>query len=110
MEHAAGSRLPRAAAESVGVPARAITAFLDNVQAAGLELHSMMLFHGGHVIAEGWWAPYRQDLVHMQHSLSKSFTATAIGMAIEEGRLSLDSKVVEFFPAEAAQADARQAP
>ncbi len=109
MDHAAGFRLPRATPGSLGVSPRAIATFLNHVQAAGLELHSLMLFHRGHVIAEGWWAPYRHDLLHMQHSLSKSFTATAIGLAIGEGLLSLDSTVVGFFPDEAAQADANQA-
>ncbi len=73
-------------------------AFLDAVERAGLDLHSLMLVRHGHVVAEGWWAPYRANLVHLLYSLSKSFTSTAIGMAQAEGRLSIDDPVVSFFP------------
>ena len=34
-------------------------------------------------------------------SLSKSFTSTAVGLAISEGKLSLDDPVLKFFPDEA---------
>ena len=37
----------------------------------------------------------------MLHSLSKSFNSTAVGLAIEEGKLSLDDPVLKFFPADA---------
>jgi CubicO group peptidase (beta-lactamase class C family) len=97
--------LPRGRPEAVGVDPRGVAGFLDSVAAAGIELHSLMLYRAGHVIAEGWWAPYRPELPHMQHSLTKSFTATAVGLAAGEGLLGLDDKVVSFFPDEAPQAD-----
>ena len=55
----------------------------------------------GHVIAEAWWKPEAADKPHVLHSLSKSFNATAVGLAIEEGKLSLDDPVLKFFPADA---------
>jgi CubicO group peptidase (beta-lactamase class C family) len=42
----------------------------------------------GRVIAESWWRPYDAQTPHMFYSLSKSFTSTAVGMAIAEGKLS----------------------
>ena len=57
-----------------------------------------MLLRHGKVIAEGWWNPYRSDLKHTLYSFSKSFTATAIGFAVTEGKLRVDDKVVSFFP------------
>ena len=56
-----------------------------------------MLRHGK-VIAEGWWSPYRADLKHTLYSTSKSFTATAVGFAVSEGKLTVDDKVIGFFP------------
>ena len=35
------------------------------------------------------------------YSLSKSFNSTAVGLAIDEGKLSLDDPVLKFFPADA---------
>jgi len=52
----------------------------------------------GKVITKGCWSPYQQDNTHILYSLSKSFCSTAIGMAVDEGLLKLDDKVVKFFP------------
>jgi CubicO group peptidase (beta-lactamase class C family) len=93
-----GDGLPRSTPESQGVRSEDLMAFLDEVERAGLELHSFMLMRNGHVIAEAWWWPYAADRVHMTHSLTKSVTATAVGLAIDEGRFDLDDKVVDFFP------------
>ena len=84
--------------EQQGISSAAILAFLDEVAAARLELHSFMLMRNRHVVAEGWWWPYRPDRVHITHSLTKSVTACAVGMAIDEGRFGLQDKVVSFFP------------
>lgn len=91
-------KLPRATPASKGVDPAGIAAFLDAVEREKLELHSFMLFRGGAVVAEGFWRPYRPDLVHMQHSATKSWMATGVGLAIGEGRLALADKVVDFFP------------
>lgn len=78
--------------------ARGTGHFLDAVADAGLELHSFMLYQHGNVLAEGWWRPYRAERVHMMHSATKSFTATGIGIAVDEGLLRLDDRVISFFP------------
>jgi len=57
-----------------------------------------MFVRHGKVIAEGWWSPYRPELKHTLYSLSKSFTATAVGMAVQQNKLNLTDKVVSFFP------------
>lgn len=93
-------RLPRTTPEAAGIRSAAIASLLDAWQESGLELHSMMLLRHGQVAAEGWWAPYAPELSHMMFSLSKSFTSTAIGLAVAEGLLSLDDAVISFFPEE----------
>lgn len=82
-----------------GVDARRIGAFLDAMEAApDIEPHSVMILRHGRLIAAGWWAPYGPDRVQLMYSLSKSFTATAAGLAVAEGLLSLDDPVVSCFP------------
>ena len=61
-------------------------------------LHSLMILRRGRVVAEGWWSPYRPDDMHLVYSISKSFTSTALGFALAEGRLALDDTVVQNFP------------
>ena len=64
-------------------------------------MHSFMLVRHGSVVAEGWWGPYDARTPHVLYSLSKSFTSTAVGLAVAEGKLSLDDEVLKFFPEEA---------
>jgi CubicO group peptidase (beta-lactamase class C family) len=93
--------LPRSNPESQGVDPAAVTKFIDEIEAAKLELHSFMLLRHGNVAAEGWWKPYAPEPPHMLFSLSKSFTSTAVGFAVSEGLLTVDDPVLKFFPDEA---------
>jgi CubicO group peptidase (beta-lactamase class C family) len=91
--------LPRQTPESQGIPSAAIAAFVNAMeQSPANELHSFILLRHGVVIAEAWWSPYAPDRPHMLFSLSKSFTSTAIGLAVAERRLSVDDPVISFFP------------
>ena len=97
---AANLPLPRSTPETQGISSQAICDFvaaLDKINT----LHSFMLVRHGNVIGEGWWKPEAPDKPHVLFSLSKSFNATAIGLAIEDGKLGLDDRVLKFFPADA---------
>jgi len=93
--------LARSTPEAQGIPSSAVLAFVDAAEKKVDALHSFMLLRHGQVVAEGWWGPYRRDDPHVLFSLSKSFTSTGIGLAIAEGRLSLDDAVLSFFPEDA---------
>ncbi|WP_215239990.1 serine hydrolase domain-containing protein [Dyadobacter helix] len=93
-------QLPRSTPESQGIQSGSLLAFINAVEKANLNLHSLMVLRHGNVVAEGWWAPYAPDLKHTLYSLSKSFTSSAIGFAVSEKRLSVEDKVVALFPAE----------
>lgn len=95
---ATASRLSRSTPESQGVSAQGILDFLAAVEREKFELHSLMILRHGQVVAEGWWDPYGPDLVHTMYSMSKSFTSTAVGFAVAEKRLSVEDKVISFFP------------
>lgn len=83
--------------ESVGVPSESILTFLEETKKAGIEQHSFMLIRHGKCCAATWWYPYGPDIVHPLYSFSKTFTATAIGFAWQEGILQLDEKIVDIF-------------
>lgn len=57
-----------------------------------------MVVRHGHVVAEGWWAPYSAERPHLLYSLTKSFTSVAVGLTIADGLLSLDDRVVDVLP------------
>jgi predicted glycoside hydrolase/deacetylase ChbG (UPF0249 family) len=90
--------LPRSTPEAEGVSSEGIINFIDAVSKSKHELHSLMIVRHGKVITEGWWNPYRSDLKHTMYSCSKSFTATAVGFAVTEKRLTVNDKVISFFP------------
>ena len=92
--------LPRSSPEAQGVASATVLEFvqaLDRIDG----LHGVVVVRHGQVIAEGWWAPYDAGHQHMLYSLSKSFTSSAVGLAIAEGKLSLDDEVLKFFPNDA---------
>jgi CubicO group peptidase (beta-lactamase class C family) len=90
--------LPRSVPSAQGVDAAGVDRLLDAFEASDHELHSLMVLRHGHVVAEGWWAPYAADLKHLVYSLSKTFTSAAAGLAIDEGRFALDDRMVDHFP------------
>jgi CubicO group peptidase (beta-lactamase class C family) len=90
--------LMRSSPEQQGIRSSGIIRFLEAIEAGEQEIHSFMLLRNGYVVAEGWWSPYVPELPHMMFSLSKSFTSTAVGMAVEEGFFSLEDAVISFFP------------
>lgn len=92
--------LPRSTPEKEGVSSAGILKFIEAVEQSDGELHSFMILRHGKVIAEGWWNPYHRDFKQTVYSTSKTFTSTAIGFAVSENLLSVEDKVVSFFPKE----------
>jgi CubicO group peptidase (beta-lactamase class C family) len=96
-----GADLPRSSPEQQGISSVAIVSFLEAADTNIDSLHGFMLSRHGKVVAEGWWTPYSAQAPHSLFSLSKSFTSTAVGLAISEGKLRLDDEVLKFFPDDA---------
>ena len=93
--------LARSTPEAQGISSSAILSFIQAADSGVDAMNSVMIVRHGRVVAEGWWRPYDASTPHMLYSLSKSFTSTAVGLAIAEGRLTLDDPVLKFFPEEA---------
>lgn len=90
--------LPRA--ETPDSIASAMDAFFSAADSAKLDVHSVMIVKDGAVVFSKWRSQGVDTVPHVLHSVSKTFTATAVGMAIAEGKLNLTDKVVSFFPDE----------
>ena len=98
--HSASKILPRSTPEAQGVSSAAILDFVETANREVKSMHSFVLVRHGHIIAEAWWKPESAEKPHVLWSLSKSFTSTAVGIAVSEGRLSIDDPVLKFFPEE----------
>src|SRR5688572_17283365 len=94
-----GPDLPRSTPAAQHVDPVAVLGFIDAVEAdPAIELHSLMVLRHGYVVAEGWWGPHTPERTRLLYSLSKSFTSTALGLALREGLVNLDDTVVSHFP------------
>jgi CubicO group peptidase (beta-lactamase class C family) len=96
----AASPLPRSVPEAQGISSTALIEFVSALDRQIEGMHSVLVLRHGQVIAEGWWAPFAAEHNHVLYSLSKSFTSSAVGFAVAEGRLSIDDEVIKFFPDE----------
>src|SRR3954464_1190163 len=89
---------PAPSPESLGIPSRAILKFLQRIDAERIPMHGFLLVRHNKIAAEGYWAPWSADRQHRMYSVSKSFVALAVGMMIDEGRLTFEARVADYFP------------
>ena len=92
-------RMPRSTPQQEGMSSGALASLYRAVAAEkGGNAHALIVARHGRVVSEGWFAPYRPGVWHVTHSLCKSFTGTAVGLAIAEGYFGLDDRVADYFP------------
>jgi CubicO group peptidase (beta-lactamase class C family) len=95
------AQLQHSTPEEQGISSSTIADFVATIEKTKIGLHSFMLLRHGNVIAESWWHPWRPESPQMLFSLSKSFTSTAVGLAVAEGRLSIEDPLHSFFTTDA---------
>lgn len=84
--------------EQVGISPKAILRFLKRLDAYQIPMHSVQLLRKDTLVFEGYYAPCKKGELHRMFSVSKSFTALAIGKLAEEGKISLDTPAIQYFP------------
>ena len=84
--------------ESTGIPSASVRRFLQRLADKKVPMHSILLLHKNQLIAEGYYKPYTADTLHRMFSISKSFTAVAIGLLEAEGKLSISDHICDYFP------------
>jgi CubicO group peptidase (beta-lactamase class C family) len=80
------------------VSAAAVNAFFKETRENGCEVHALQVYRDGEVVLRVAPAPYSCGDKREIYSLSKSFASTAVGLACDEGLLSVDDRVVDLFP------------
>lgn len=89
----------RVSPESQGVSSAHIARFIEALQRdRTLNMHNLLMLRNGKVIAEATFGAQEPHIPKMTFSACKSITALAIGMLIDEGKLTLDTRVAELFP------------
>ncbi|WP_194975368.1 ChbG/HpnK family deacetylase [Aquiflexum lacus] len=90
--------LPRSDPEKEKINAQAISEYLQAVKSEEQDLHSLMILRNGKVVYEQWFGENAANKTHVMYSVSKTFTSTAVGFALQEGVMNLSDKVISFFP------------
>lgn len=88
--------LPRA--ETPDSVTKAMEGFFQQAADDSLDIHSVMVVKDGSVIFSRWQSEGVDSVPHVLHSVSKTFTATAVGLAIADGKMALTDKVIDYFP------------
>ena len=88
--------LPRV--ETPDSVAKAMEGFFQSAADDSMDIHSVMIVKDGNVIYSHWQSEGVDSVPHVLHSVSKTFTATAVGLAIADGKMALTDKVIDYFP------------
>lgn len=84
--------------ESAGISSKYVLDFVKTLDNYSFCTHSIIMARGNKIFAEIYYKPFHKDFKHRMYSVSKSFVAVALGMAADDGLLSLDDKMIKYFP------------
>ncbi len=84
--------------ESVGIDSSVIVKMTEEMSYRGINVHSLMILRDNKVACEAWSKPLAPEIPHTAYSISKSFLATAYGFALDEGKITRETKLVDVFP------------
>lgn len=86
--------------EEVGISSKLILEYIENLEKSRTEMHGLMIMRHNKLVTQGWWAPFGPNVRHGQQSHTKTYAATAVGIAYTEGLLKLDERLIDIFPDE----------
>jgi CubicO group peptidase (beta-lactamase class C family) len=84
--------------ESQGIDSDKLAELLLAIQEKNIQVHSLLIIRNGYVVADATFYPYDGQTPHNVASVTKSLMTTLIGIAVDQGKLSLNDKMVSFFP------------
>lgn len=90
---------PYSSPESQGMSSPKLIETLQTIQQKKIAIDSLMIIRNGYVVLDAYFYPFQKELKHDVASVTKSVTATLIGIALKEGFIkSLDQPISDFFP------------
>ena len=84
--------------ETCGVSSAKVLEFISTLDDIKLRTHSILFAKGDNIFSECYYKPFDVNFLHRMYSVSKTFVAMAVGLAITEGILDYDASIVSFFP------------
>jgi CubicO group peptidase (beta-lactamase class C family) len=85
--------------EEQGIDSEQLAKAFDFLQEADANIHSLLVIRNGYIVADAYFYPFSRGSRHDVASVTKSFTSTLVGIAIDKGHIeSVDQPVLGFFP------------
>ncbi|MBQ9976736.1 MAG: serine hydrolase [Clostridia bacterium] len=83
--------------EKAGISSRSVKRFVEALEKRNLPMHQLILMRGYDIFGEFYWKPFDRDFCHRMYSQTKSYVSVAIGLLVEDGKLSLEDKLCDIF-------------
>lgn len=91
--------IERVSPASVGIEPKQLVLMYDSLLTSDLtELHHVVVMVDGKIVGDLHPYPFRSQHRHTLYSVSKTFVAVAVGLAVDDGLLSVDDRLSKFFP------------
>lgn len=76
---------------------RRVRAFISRLAKEDVNMHGFVLTVNGEEKARAYYPPFREGQPHRMYSVSKTLTGIAVGMLIDQGKLTLDDRIADHF-------------
>ena len=84
--------------EKVGIRPEKLRRFFEKLEDRGLFMHSVLMARGKDIFCEAYWSPFTERSLHRMYSATKSFVGVAVCELAAENRISLEDKIIRYFP------------
>lgn len=84
--------------EKAGISSKNVLEFIKGLEKYRLMTHSIIMAKGNEIFAECYYEPFDSEFEHRMYSVSKSFVAVAVGLAVTEKIIKLEDKIIDYFP------------
>lgn len=84
--------------EKAGISNDLVWRLLDELEHEKTQMRGLLIMKDGKLCVEGWWKPFSAGNRHGNQSLTKTYAATAVGIAFTKGMLSLQDRIIDLFP------------
>ena len=92
------NKLESALPAELGIPSLCVLDFIEHLEERQLCMHGIVILRHGKIAFEALYPPFGPDTLHRIYSVTKSFVSMAVGFMIDEGKISLQSRLIDFFP------------
>jgi CubicO group peptidase (beta-lactamase class C family) len=88
---------PTSSPEAQGFSSAKLAEALLEIKNHMLTIDSLLIIRNGQMLLDAYFYPFDHSIPHQLASVTKSFTTTLIGMAIDQGKLQIDQPLISFF-------------